>query len=68
MSSTLPIAYQIYLPNLVAGLTYDIDTSAAYPYTITEVDQIQTETGTVTAAIKINGTAVTGLRAGLESR
>jgi hypothetical protein len=52
---------QIYLPNLNAGLTYDIDTYAAFAYTINEVYQIQTASGTVTAAVKINGTAVTGL-------
>jgi hypothetical protein len=55
------ISKQIYLPSLAAGLTYDIDTYAAFAYTIDEVFQIQTSSGTVTAAIKINGTAVTGL-------
>jgi hypothetical protein len=55
------ISKQIYLPNLNAGLTYDLDTYAAFPYTINEVYQIQTSSGTVTAAVKINTTAVTGL-------
>jgi hypothetical protein len=59
--STLTISKQIYLPSLVAGLTYDIDTDAAFAYTITDVLQIQTSSGTVTAAVKIAGTAVTGL-------
>lgn len=57
----LPTGRQVYLPNLNAGLTYDIDTYAPFDYTINEVYQIQTASGTVTAAIKINGTAVTGL-------
>jgi hypothetical protein len=61
MSSALTISKQVYLPNLNAGLTYDIDTYAAFAYTIGEVFQIQTSSGTVTAAIKINGTNVTGL-------
>jgi hypothetical protein len=59
--SSLVISKQIYLPNLLAGLTYDIDTYAAFAYTITDVFQIQTSSGTVTAAVKINGTNVTGL-------
>ena len=59
--STLTISKQIYLTNLNAGLTYDIDTYAAFGYTITNAYQIQTSSGTVTAAIKINGTSVTGL-------
>jgi hypothetical protein len=59
--STATISKQIYLPNLNAGLTYDLDTYAAFAYTINEVYQIQTSSGTVTAAVKINGTAVTGL-------
>jgi hypothetical protein len=59
MADTLTISKQIFLPNLAAGSTYDIDTSAAFGYTITKVRQIQTSSGSVTAAIKINGTAVT---------
>ena len=61
MASNLTISKQIYLPNLIAGLTYDIDTYAEFGYTIVEVDQIQTSAGTVTAAIQIGGTNVTGL-------
>jgi hypothetical protein len=57
----MDISKQIYLPSLAAGLTYDIDTYATFPYTINDVYQIQTSSGTVTAAVKINGTAVTGL-------
>jgi hypothetical protein len=63
VSGQLVTSKQIYLPNLNAGLTYDIDTYAAFAYTITEVYQIQTASGTVTAAVKINGTVVTGLSA-----
>jgi hypothetical protein len=59
--SALVISKQIYLPNLNAGLTYDIDTYAAFGYTITEVFQIQTSSGTVTAALQINATNITGL-------
>jgi len=55
------ISKQIYLPNLNAGLAYDLDTYAAFAYTINELYQIQTSSGTVTAAVKINGTAVTGM-------
>jgi hypothetical protein len=61
MANSLTISKQIYLPNLNAGLTCDIDTDAAFGYTITEVDQIQTSAGTVTAAVQIGGTNVTGL-------
>lgn len=60
-ASVLIISKQLYFPSLVAGLTYDIDTYAAFGYTITNVYQIQTSSGTVTAAIKINGTNITGL-------
>jgi hypothetical protein len=56
-----PISKQFYAPDLTAGLTYDLDTYAVFPYTISEVYQIQTSSGTVTAAIKVNGTAVSGL-------
>lgn len=60
---SLALSYQFNVPNLVGGLTYDINTYAVFAYTINEVYQIQTSAGTVTAAIKINGTAVTGLGA-----
>jgi hypothetical protein len=59
--STLTISKQVFIPNLIAGLTYPLDTYAAFGYTVTDVKQIQTSSGTVTAAIKINGTAITGL-------
>jgi hypothetical protein len=59
--ANLTISKQISLPDLSAGLTYDIDTYAAFAYTISELYQIQTSSGTVTAAVKISGTAVTGL-------
>lgn len=59
----LTISKQFYLPNLNAGLTYPLDTYAPFGYTVTEVYQIQTSSGTVTAALKINGTAITGLSA-----
>jgi hypothetical protein len=58
---TTTISKQIYLASLAAGLTYDIDTYAAFAYDITELFQIQTSSGSVTAAIEINGTPVTGL-------
>lgn len=58
---TVVISKQIYLSSLTAGLTYDIDTYAAFGYTITNIYQIQTSSGTVTAAVKINGTNVTGM-------
>lgn len=61
MGDTLSISREIYLVNLNAGLTYDIDTYAPFGYTITEVYQIQTSSGTVTAALQINGTNITGL-------
>ena len=60
-ASSLTISKQVYLPNLNGGLTYDIDTYAAFAYTITEVFQIQTSSGTVTAALQINATNITGL-------
>jgi hypothetical protein len=60
-ASTLVISKQVYLPNLNAGLTYDIDTYAAFAYTVNNVYQIQTSSGTVTAALQINGTNITGL-------
>jgi hypothetical protein len=59
--STLTISKELSFPNLNAGLTYDIDTYAAFAYTITELWQMQTSSGSVTATVKINGTAVTGL-------
>jgi hypothetical protein len=59
--STLTISKQVFLQNLFGGLTYPLDTYAAFGYTVTEVYQIQTSSGTVTAALKINGTAITGL-------
>ena len=57
----LTISKQVYLTNLSAGLTYNLDTYAAFGYTVTEVYQIQTSSGTVTAALQINGTNITGL-------
>jgi hypothetical protein len=59
--SSLTISKQVFLPNLVAGLSYPLDTYAPFGYTVTEVYQIQTSSGSVTAAIKINGTNITGL-------
>jgi hypothetical protein len=59
--NTLTISKQVFLPNLLAGSTYPLDTYAAFGYTVTDVKQIQTSSGTVTAALKINGTAITGL-------
>ncbi|MFI4954555.1 MAG: hypothetical protein ACHP9Y_01430 [Gammaproteobacteria bacterium] len=61
MSTTLTISKQVYLQNLNAGLTYDLDTYAPFGYTVTEVYQIQTSSGSVTAALQINGTNITGL-------
>jgi hypothetical protein len=55
----MDISKQIYLPNLLAGLTYDIDTYAVFPYTIQEIRQIQTSSGSVDVAMKIAGTNVT---------
>ena len=55
------ISKQVFLSDLSAGLSYDLDTYAPFGYTVTEVYQIQTSSGTVTAALKINGTAITGL-------
>jgi hypothetical protein len=57
----LTISKQVYLPNLNAGLTYPLDTYAPFGYTVTEVYQIQTSSGTVTAALQINATNITGL-------
>jgi hypothetical protein len=59
--ASLVISKQFYQPNLTAGLAYDIDTYAAFGYTVTNAYQIQTSSGTVTAALQINGTPVTGL-------
>lgn len=59
--NTLTISKQVFLPDVSAGLTYPLDTYAAFGYTVTAVKQIQTASGTVTAAVKINGTSVTGL-------
>lgn len=59
--NTLTISKQVYLSDLSDGLTYDLDTYAVFGYTVTNVYQIQTSSGTVTAALKINGTAITGL-------
>ena len=59
--SALTISKQVYLSDLSAGLTYDLDTYAVFGYTVTNVYQIQTSSGTVTAALKINGTNITGL-------
>ena len=58
---TLTISKQIYLADLSAGLTYPLDTYAPFGYTVTEVYQIQTSSGTVTAALQINATNITGL-------
>ena len=58
---TFTISKQIYLANLTAGLSYDLDTCAAFAYVVTNVYQIQTSSGTVTAALQINGTNITGL-------
>ncbi len=55
------ISKQLFLPNTNAGLVYDIDTCAAFSYTLTDLLQIQTSSGTVTASVQINGTPVTGL-------
>jgi hypothetical protein len=59
--SSMTISKQVYLPNLSAGLSYNLDTYAPFGYTVTEAYQIQTSSGTVTAALKINGTSITGL-------
>jgi|HubBroStandDraft_1064217.scaffolds.fasta_scaffold221353_1 hypothetical protein len=59
--SALTISKQVYLENLSAGLSYDLDTYAPFGYTVTNVYQIQTSSGTVTAALQINGTNITGM-------
>ena len=59
--NALTISKQVYLSDLSAGLTYDLDTYAPFGYTVTNVYQIQTSSGTVTAALQINGTNITGL-------
>ena len=59
MATALTISKQIFLPNLNAGSNYDIDTEAAFGYTITEIADIYTSSGSVDVAIKIAGTAVT---------
>ena len=59
--ASLTISKEVYLPDLSAGLTYNLDTYAPFGYTVTEVYQIQCSSGSVTAALKINGTAITGL-------
>ena len=59
--SSLTISKQVYLPDLSAGLMYPLDTYAAFAYTVTNVFQIQTSSGTVTAALQINGADITGL-------
>jgi hypothetical protein len=58
---TATISKQVYLPDLSAGLTYDLDTYAVFGYTVTNIYQIQCSSGSVTAAIQINGTNITGL-------
>lgn len=45
-----------------ANNTYSLDSAAGFNYTINSVN-IRTASGTITAAIKINGTNVTGLSA-----
>lgn len=57
----ITISKQLYFANLNSGLNYDIDTSAAFAYTLTQIRKIQTLSGTVTATVKINGTSVPGL-------
>jgi hypothetical protein len=57
----LTISKQVFIPNLLGGLTYPLDTYAPFGYTVTNVYQIQTSSGTVTASLKINGTNITGL-------
>jgi hypothetical protein len=60
-AQTITISKQVYIPDLSAGLTYPLDTYAPFGYIVTEVYQIQTSSGSVTAALKINGTNITGL-------
>lgn len=54
------ISKQIYVET-PSNKTYPIDTIAAFPYTINTVNGIKTSAGTITAAVQINGSAVTGL-------
>lgn len=56
------VSKQIYVET-PSNKTYPIDTIAAFPYTINTVNGIKTSAGTITAAVKINGSAVTGLSA-----
>jgi hypothetical protein len=60
-ASELTISKQVFLSNLDAGSTYPLDTYAAFGYTVTALLGIQCASGTVTAALKINGTPITGL-------
>ena len=46
-----------------ANSTYAVDSYADFAYTINGVNAIKTSSGTITAAIQINGTNVTGLSA-----
>lgn len=46
-----------------ANQTINLDSYAQYPYTISEWDNIQTSSGTLTAALQINGVNVTGISA-----
>ena len=59
--SKLTISKEVFLSNLNSGLTYPLDTYAAFPYTITEVYGIQCSSGSATVAVEIAGTAVPGL-------
>lgn len=54
------VSKQIYVET-PTNKTYPIDSIAAFPYTINNVNGIKTSAGTITAAVQINGSAVTGL-------
>lgn len=60
-ASQLTISKEVFLSNLNAGLTYPLDTYAPFGYTVTNIFGIQTSSGTVTAALQINGINITGL-------
>ena len=63
-ASGLTISAACHLPDLSAGLTYTLDVSAAFGYTIRQINGIQTSAAsgsTVTATIKINGSSIAGL-------
>lgn len=60
--SPFAISKQVFIET-PTDKTYPLDSSARFGYTVKGIYQISTASGTCTAAIKKNGTAITGLSA-----